>query len=76
MPRVLKNRDGTVNLDAVSRETSFLKGKYAQNAANLQRNQEAEPKQQHEQQQPEGGAQAETKHGNVVPPEAAQQSQT
>ncbi|EPQ32118.1 uncharacterized protein PFL1_06830 [Pseudozyma flocculosa PF-1] len=68
MPRILKNPDGTVNLDAVNRETQFLKGKYAQNAANIEKNKAAE--EQHgapDHQQPSAAASS----GDVAPPTAS-----
>ncbi|SPO22084.1 uncharacterized protein UTRI_02089_B [Ustilago trichophora] len=66
MPHILKNPDGTVNFDAVKKETAFLKGKYAQNAENIKKNTAHE--EQHNltatSSAPQQG------HGDIVPPKA------
>ncbi|GAK63743.1 uncharacterized protein PAN0_003d1951 [Moesziomyces antarcticus] len=67
MVHILKNPDGTVNFDAVQKETAFLKGKYAQNAENIKKNTA------HEEQLKQQSAQSsapEQKHGDIVAPKA------
>ncbi|EST07829.2 hypothetical protein PSEUBRA_002945 [Kalmanozyma brasiliensis GHG001] len=65
MVHILKNPDGTVNFDAVKKETDLLKGKYAQNAENIKKNAERE-----EQQKQDSSAPQTSSHGDIVPPKA------
>ncbi|GAC92700.1 hypothetical protein PHSY_000255 [Pseudozyma hubeiensis SY62] len=70
MVHILKNPDGTVNFDAVKKETNFLKGKYAQNAENAKKNLAAAEKEQSEQpSHNDDGAQS-ASSGDIVPPKA------
>ncbi|KAJ1029409.1 hypothetical protein NDA13_002658 [Ustilago tritici] len=69
MPHILKNPDGTVNFDAVKKETDFLKGKYAQNAENAKKNAACE--EQDGQASAASSAPApQQDHGDLVPPKA------
>ncbi|CDS00664.1 uncharacterized protein SPSC_03149 [Sporisorium scitamineum] len=70
MPHILKNPDGTVNMDAVKKETDFLKGKYAQNAENAKKN--AARQEQRKQASSDSHAHQApyASHGDIVPPKA------
>ncbi|KIS70732.1 uncharacterized protein UMAG_12173 [Mycosarcoma maydis] len=70
MVHILKNPDGTVNFDAVKKETDFLKGKYAQNAENAKKN----AAQQATLEKPSANSHAPrapfARQGDIVPPKA------
>ncbi|TKY87295.1 hypothetical protein EX895_003972 [Sporisorium graminicola] len=70
MPHILKNPDGTVNLDAVKKETDFLKGKYAQNAENAKRNAAREQELKQASSDTHAPQAPQVSHGDIVPPKA------
>ncbi|SPC67233.1 uncharacterized protein UHOD_02796 [Ustilago sp. UG-2017b] len=69
MPHILKNSDGTVNFDAVKKETDFLKGKYAQNAENAKKN-AARGEQDGQASAASSAPAPQQGHGDLVPPKA------
>ncbi|SJX61988.1 uncharacterized protein SRS1_10605 [Sporisorium reilianum f. sp. reilianum] len=70
MPHILKNPDGTVNMDAVKKEGDFLKGKYAQNAENAKKNAAHQEQVKAASSDAHGPQPQWVSQGDIVPPKA------
>ncbi|SNX82968.1 uncharacterized protein MEPE_01674 [Melanopsichium pennsylvanicum] len=68
MVHILKNADGTVNFDAVKKETDFLKAKYARNAENINKNTAHEEQQKQASDSSSTMSAPQQSQGNIVPP--------